>query len=525
MVVLEDGLCVYANPAFEQLSGYTFPELAAMESIFELVAPGERAEAAPARAGADRAGRRRHHLRVEIRRRDGRRAARAGRRAAGDRRAAGAAAARRRGARRDREGARGGRARAAAGARRADGRGERAVRPVARRGAHAAHRRRAVRARPRRHVHRRARDPPRARAPRHRGRPRARRASASSSRATCSRAHGDPVAEVLRTGAGAAIERPTGCSPWSPLLARGRVHGAIAAGFAELRPGAPRGGAGHARGPRPARRAGARQRAPVRRALRGRADAAAGAAPARPAADPRRPLAARYLAAGPANEVGGDFYDCFATGGGDWALVIGDVCGKGAEAAAITAIARYTLRAAVLHNPRPAGVLVELNEALLRQGLDYRFCTVLYASVTPRPEGGARSCWPRAVTRSRSCCAPAARWRRRAGPARCWASSRPGDLRGARAARARRRARALHGRRDRGEPGRRGARARAAGGAAAPAGGARRGRRSPRRWRPRRWPCRTAGCATTSPSSSCRCARTASRRRLAPPGPGVASPA
>ena len=84
---------------------------------------------------------------------------------------------------------------------------------------------------------------------------------------------------------------------------------------------------------------------------------------------------------------GGDFYDCFATGGGDWALVIGDVCGKGAEAAAITALARYTLRASVLHSRRPARVLAELNEALLRQGLDYRFCTALYASVTPREDG------------------------------------------------------------------------------------------------------------------------------------------
>ena len=91
---------------------------------------------------------------------------------------------------------------------------------------------------------------------------------------------------------------------------------------------------------------------------------------------PGAQVAARYLAAGSGNEVGGDFYDCFSTGGDDWALVIGDVCGKGAEAAAITAIARYTLRASVLHSRRPRRVLEELNEALLRQGLDYRFCTV-----------------------------------------------------------------------------------------------------------------------------------------------------
>jgi serine phosphatase RsbU (regulator of sigma subunit) len=97
-------------------------------------------------------------------------------------------------------------------------------------------------------------------------------------------------------------------------------------------------------------------------------------------------LAARYVAAGDGNEVGGDFYDCFATGAGDWALVIGDVCGKGAEAAALTALARYTLRAAAHHTRRPGAVLTELNEALLRDPLDYRFCTVLYASLTPRED-------------------------------------------------------------------------------------------------------------------------------------------
>jgi phosphoserine phosphatase RsbU/P len=98
-------------------------------------------------------------------------------------------------------------------------------------------------------------------------------------------------------------------------------------------------------------------------------------------------LAGRYLAAGAGNEVGGDFYDCFATGDGEWALVIGDVCGKGAEAATLTALARYTIRAAAQHTRRPQKVLAELNEALLRQQLGYRFCTVLYASLTPRAGG------------------------------------------------------------------------------------------------------------------------------------------
>jgi PAS domain S-box-containing protein len=99
-------------------------------------------------------------------------------------------------------------------------------------------------------------------------------------------------------------------------------------------------------------------------------------------------LAARYLAAGHGNEVGGDFYDCFPTGDGEWALVIGDVCGKGAEAAAVTALARYTVRAsATLHSDRPQVVLEDLNEAIRREGGDSRFCTVLYIALSPRADG------------------------------------------------------------------------------------------------------------------------------------------
>ena len=94
-------------------------------------------------------------------------------------------------------------------------------------------------------------------------------------------------------------------------------------------------------------------------------------------------LAARYVAAGEGNEVGGDFYDCFPTGDGEWAVVIGDVCGKGAEAAAVTALARYTVRAsATLHSERPEVVLHDLNEALIRAGPASRFCTVLYVSLS-----------------------------------------------------------------------------------------------------------------------------------------------
>jgi sigma-B regulation protein RsbU (phosphoserine phosphatase) len=98
-------------------------------------------------------------------------------------------------------------------------------------------------------------------------------------------------------------------------------------------------------------------------------------------------LAARYVAAGEGNEVGGDFYDCFDTGAGAWALVIGDVCGKGAEAAALTALARYTVRAAALQTRSPSAILRRLNDALLRDRVDYRFCTVLYVSLTPHERG------------------------------------------------------------------------------------------------------------------------------------------
>jgi len=109
---------------------------------------------------------------------------------------------------------------------------------------------------------------------------------------------------------------------------------------------------------------------------------------------PNVELAARYHAAGEGNEVGGDFYDCFPTSGGDWALVIGDVCGKGAEAAAVTALARYTVRAsATLHSDRPQVVLKDLNDAIRREGgAANRFCTVVYVSLSPQPDGGVKAC-------------------------------------------------------------------------------------------------------------------------------------
>lgn len=86
-------------------------------------------------------------------------------------------------------------------------------------------------------------------------------------------------------------------------------------------------------------------------------------------------LAAQYRPAGDGSEVGGDFYDIFQAGDNAWVAVIGDVCGKGAEAAVVTALARYTLRAAAMQDASPARALVLLNEALHHADTD-RFCTV-----------------------------------------------------------------------------------------------------------------------------------------------------
>ncbi|MER7192884.1 PP2C family protein-serine/threonine phosphatase [Streptomyces flaveolus] len=90
------------------------------------------------------------------------------------------------------------------------------------------------------------------------------------------------------------------------------------------------------------------------------------------------------------DEVGGDFYDLFPLAAGTWGLFLGDVCGKGAAAAAITSLARYTLRAAAVYDPDPAAVLSNLNTVLHHEynGTDPRFCTVIFGLLTPDGEQG-----------------------------------------------------------------------------------------------------------------------------------------
>jgi PAS domain S-box-containing protein len=95
-------------------------------------------------------------------------------------------------------------------------------------------------------------------------------------------------------------------------------------------------------------------------------------------------LARSYLAAGRGNEVGGDFYDVFDLGDGAWALVIGDVCGKGPDAAAVTGLARHTIRAAAMQERKPSRILATLNDAILQQRADNMFCTVALARIRIR---------------------------------------------------------------------------------------------------------------------------------------------
>lgn len=92
-------------------------------------------------------------------------------------------------------------------------------------------------------------------------------------------------------------------------------------------------------------------------------------------------VAARYQAAR-GEEVVGDFYDVFKAARSSWCVVMGDVCGKGPEAATVTALAHYTIRAAASDSVSPSRVLGRLNAALLQQRPgDERFLTVALANL------------------------------------------------------------------------------------------------------------------------------------------------
>lgn len=89
--------------------------------------------------------------------------------------------------------------------------------------------------------------------------------------------------------------------------------------------------------------------------------------------------------------IGGDFYDLFEVGDGAWAAVVGDVCGKGTEAAALTGLLRHTVRAAAVGGGSPSAVLGVTNDAIAAQIDDSRFCTAVLARLEPIPAGVAVS--------------------------------------------------------------------------------------------------------------------------------------
>lgn len=94
-----------------------------------------------------------------------------------------------------------------------------------------------------------------------------------------------------------------------------------------------------------------------------------------------------YYRAASSRQIGGDFYDVFPLGGKRWGFFLGDVLGHGPEAAVVTSLIRYTLRAAALHYTDLTRGLEELNSVMLREAAPRRFCTVLFGTFEPHDSG------------------------------------------------------------------------------------------------------------------------------------------
>ncbi|MFD5937781.1 PP2C family protein-serine/threonine phosphatase [Streptomyces griseus] len=97
-------------------------------------------------------------------------------------------------------------------------------------------------------------------------------------------------------------------------------------------------------------------------------------------------LSASYEVGDPMLDVGGDFYDAVPRPDGSIALLIGDVCGRGAEAAALTGLARHTLRTLLEEGTDPGTALSRLNRALRQEGAS-RFLTAVVVTMAPRADG------------------------------------------------------------------------------------------------------------------------------------------
>ena len=99
--------------------------------------------------------------------------------------------------------------------------------------------------------------------------------------------------------------------------------------------------------------------------------------------------ASAYYHTASADDVGGDFYDLFPLSQNKWGFFLGDVSGKGAGAAAVTSLVRYTLRAAAVYDEDPVAVLHNLDTVLSHEfhGDDPRFCTVIFGVLTAGGHG------------------------------------------------------------------------------------------------------------------------------------------
>jgi len=106
--------------------------------------------------------------------------------------------------------------------------------------------------------------------------------------------------------------------------------------------------------------------------------------PATLPAVPGMEAASYYHTASP-DLLGGDFYDLFPLDGTRWAFFLGDVCGKGPKAAAVTSLTRYTLRGAAMHDRDPVSVLRTLNAVLHERynSGDARYCTSIFGFLEP----------------------------------------------------------------------------------------------------------------------------------------------
>jgi serine phosphatase RsbU (regulator of sigma subunit) len=94
-------------------------------------------------------------------------------------------------------------------------------------------------------------------------------------------------------------------------------------------------------------------------------------------------IAGRYRPVSLVGHVGGDFYDVFPTADGRTAVLVGDIAGKGVEAAAAVGLARYTLRSTVALDPTPSTVVTRINESLLQEE---QMCTLAYAVLEDKGE-------------------------------------------------------------------------------------------------------------------------------------------